>query len=110
MRTHLNICIPTFNRSDYLIEALNSFEKDTLEKYYNLINIYISDNASTDDTETAVSQYKSKTSLNIQYIKQKGNCNSWINFGKSSTINRNYSIQHNYFSQNYIYGKHCLHK
>jgi glycosyltransferase involved in cell wall biosynthesis len=79
MRTHLNICIPTFNRSDYLIEALNSFEKDTLEKYYNLINIYISDNASTDDTETAVSQYKSKTSLNIQYIKQKYNKGALVN-------------------------------
>ena len=66
----LTFCIPTYNRSCYLAEALQrlTVSLQEVKEYYSII---ISDNNSTDDTYEIVSKYKLK--LNIKYIKQKEN-------------------------------------
>lgn len=67
----LSICIPTYNRSFYLKNSLNSvicqkeFKKGNVE-------IVISDNASTDDTESVVKEYVSKYE-NIRYFRNAEN-------------------------------------
>jgi len=53
----LSICIPTYNRSKFLIECLNSVLNSVLDHKDN-IEIIISDNASTDDTFDIVSKLK----------------------------------------------------
>lgn len=50
----LSICIPTYNRSRYLAVSLNNIIKHA-NTFYGEIEIIISDNASTDDTATVVS-------------------------------------------------------
>lgn len=51
----LSICIPTYNRSTYLEEALCNIINDT--SFSDDIEIIISDNASTDNTQEIVSKY-----------------------------------------------------
>ena len=55
----LSICIPTYNRSIYLNKALDSIfsQINTDEEIKNLVEVVISDNASTDDTNTIVKKY-----------------------------------------------------
>lgn len=55
MNNLLSICIPTYNRCQYLKENLTAFVKQ-LEKYE--IPIYISDNGSTDNTRSIVKDIK----------------------------------------------------
>ena len=55
----LSICVPTYNREIYLQECLDSiisqdsFDEDTIE-------IIISDNASTDGTQSLIKKYQEK--------------------------------------------------
>lgn len=72
----LSICIPTYNR-DYMIrETLKLLCPIT--RLYN-VNIYISDNASSDNTSTIVKEYVEKYS-NIVYVRQKENLGPDKNF------------------------------
>lgn len=50
----VSIIIPTFNRADYLIEAIESVLKQTYEN----IEIIVSDNASTDNTSVVMKKYQ----------------------------------------------------
>lgn len=63
----LSICIPTFNRSAYLKNSLNSIigQKEFQKGY---VEIVVSDNASTDDTQVIVKEYMSRYE-NIKYFK-----------------------------------------
>lgn len=54
----LSICIPTYNRAEYLPALL-----DSLLPFANQIEIAISDNASTDNTETVIAPYAAKFPL-----------------------------------------------
>lgn len=67
----LSICIPTYNRSEVLDKSLSQFVKEPsfLDKS---IEICISDNASTDNTEEIVKKYTNKFD-NIIYHKNKKN-------------------------------------
>lgn len=69
----ISVCIPTYNRSSYLmtiLENLNSIEdKDVISA----IEICISDNASTDDTEVMVSNWIDKGKINIKYSRNVNN-------------------------------------
>ena len=65
----LTIAIPTYNRAIYLNDCLNSIFKQI--KNYK-INILVSDNCSTDNTENIVQNYI-KNGNNILYIKNKTN-------------------------------------
>lgn len=69
----LSICIPTFNRENYLAECLESivvqFTDPTIQKR---IEIVISDNGSSDNTHVVVERFQ-KQFENIIYIRNKEN-------------------------------------
>ena len=52
----LSICIPTYNRSGYLEQCLESIVH---QERFDEIEVIISDNCSTDDTEAVCKKYKS---------------------------------------------------
>lgn len=60
----LSICIPTYNRSGYLEQCLESIVH---QERFDEIEVIISDNCSTDDTEAVCKKYKSFQ--NIKYYK-----------------------------------------
>lgn len=67
----LSICIPTYNRYKYLKHSLNSIicQKEFQEKK---VEIVISDNASTDDTQKLCKEYSSHFE-NIHYYRNPEN-------------------------------------
>jgi abequosyltransferase len=67
----LSICIPTYNRADYLTECLNSI-LESLRGYEDKIEIIVSDNASTDNTETIVAEFQKLHSF-IRYNRNEKN-------------------------------------
>ncbi|MEM3713882.1 MAG: glycosyltransferase family 2 protein [Nitrososphaeria archaeon] len=78
----VTIGIPTYNRSKYLREALES----ALNQTYPNIEIIVSDNASTDDTQEMMKQYISNPK--VKYFRQKenigvpGNWNTCLNMAR----------------------------
>ena len=66
----LSICIPTYNREKCLQQCLDSIVN---QKAFNAnIEIVISDNASSDNTDELVKKYQEKYT-NISYKKNKEN-------------------------------------
>jgi glycosyltransferase domain-containing protein len=66
----LSICIPTYNRIDYLLKTLDAITLQANEH----IEIVISNNGSTDTTITQVNQYIAQHSaVNIRLINQEKN-------------------------------------
>lgn len=77
-RPSVAICIPTYNRADYIGEALRS----ALGQDYRPIEIWISDDASTDNTDAVVKQFLNGPTP-VHYYKQPANCgigknNNWL--------------------------------
>lgn len=66
----LSICIPTYNRAEYLKDALDNITSDPA--FDERVEIIVSDNASTDDT-TAVVEIFCKKFSNIKYYKNENN-------------------------------------
>lgn len=66
----LTIGIPTYNRPKKLKQCLISIEKQTLTKD---VEILISIDGSTDDTEAVVKRFISSSKLNLRYVKNKQN-------------------------------------
>lgn len=65
----ISICIPTYNRSSYLVNCLDSIiEQSGFEK----IQIVISDNCSTDDTRAIAEKYRERFD-NIKYYRNDHN-------------------------------------
>jgi len=62
----VTIAIPTYNRAEYLAQALESAIKQT----YQNIEIIVSDNCSTDNTEIVVKKFNDPR---VRYFKQKEN-------------------------------------
>lgn len=62
-----SICIPTYNRADYLKQTLNSIVES--EGFCDDVEVVISDNCSTDNTENICKEFTVKYS-NIKYYKQ----------------------------------------
>lgn len=75
----LSICIPTYNRSKHLKNCLASIAANDAE-FLNQIDICISDNGSTDDTEKVVQE--AKQFLTIKYHKNETNLGIPRNFLK----------------------------
>lgn len=61
----ISICIPTFNRSEYLKNCLFSIYKN--RKYLDNVEVCILDNCSTDNTKKVVNEFRNK--INIHYKK-----------------------------------------
>ena len=69
----LSICIPTYNRAQYLKECLNIITSQfNDEDVYRSVEIVISDNASPDDTRELVAEYQKKFN-NIRYFRNDEN-------------------------------------
>ncbi|MDR3642623.1 MAG: glycosyltransferase family 2 protein [Candidatus Doudnabacteria bacterium] len=69
----LSICIPTFSRSHFLRECLDSITAQfSDEAIRSVVEIAVSDNASTDDTEAVVKSYQKKYP-NIRYSRNAEN-------------------------------------
>lgn len=77
MKPLLSICVPTFNRSDILKEFLQAMSSE--EEFDEDVELVISDNCSTDDTEEVCKEYLNAS--NIKYFKNNKNLrdeNFWI--------------------------------
>jgi glycosyltransferase involved in cell wall biosynthesis/predicted O-methyltransferase YrrM len=74
LKPFISVCIPTYNRADYLKEAI----KSALNQNYDNFEIVIVDDGSTDKTEEVVKEFASPR---IRYIKKK-------NEGRPKTRNR----------------------
>ena len=75
MKTTLSICIPTYNRAVFIGETLQSIITQATDD----IEIVVSDNASTDNTEDIIRSYSAKFSK-IIYIRQAENLGADSNF------------------------------
>lgn len=64
--SNVSVCIPTYNRADYLIQSV----KSVLNQTYNNFELIICDDGSTDDTPTVVSQWNDSR---IRYIRHEKN-------------------------------------
>ena len=67
----LSICIPTYNRCDLLTQTIDSIVFSKVFSETNDVEIVISNNCSTDDTDKICSAYKNKYPDKIKYIKQE---------------------------------------
>jgi len=76
----LSICIPTFNRGWALDRCIESIVSQ--EGFNGEVEIVISDNASTDNTEDVVLKYKNKFPQNIIYCKNPVNIGMEKNIAK----------------------------
>lgn len=74
----LSLCIPIYNRLEYLKRMLERFLEDKL-LFENTIDLLISDNCSTDDLESCVNDFKSK-GLKITYNRNQKNLGPDGNF------------------------------
>jgi len=71
----LSICIPTYNRAGIIGRTIES----ALNQSYRNIEVIVVDNASTDDTENVVAQYRDKR---IRYVKNDRNLGLFGNFNR----------------------------
>lgn len=75
MKTRLSICIPTYNRAAFIGETLESIITQATAD----VEIVVSDNASTDNTENIVRSYSAKFQ-NLIYIRQVENLGADANY------------------------------
>lgn len=68
----LTIAIPTYNRSNYLDRCLNSIFAN-IKGFENDIEVLISNNASTDDTNVVIDKYRER-GFNFRYHVHESNC------------------------------------
>jgi len=78
----LSICIPTYNRAEYLPEAIESVLSQITPEIKDLVEICISDNASTDNTAEIVKQFQEKNICKIVYNRNDKNIGADRNFLK----------------------------
>lgn len=81
MNIKLSICIPTYNRANFLGAAIDSVIKQATEE----VEIVISDNASTDNTEALVREYQTRFPR-IRYHKAENNMGADRNFLKVAEL------------------------
>lgn len=81
MNIKLSICIPTYNRANFLGAAIDSVIKQATDE----VEIVISDNASTDHTEALVREYQTRFPR-IRYHKAENNMGADRNFLKVAEL------------------------
>ena len=63
----ISICIPTYNRCDYLLEAINSILCQITKDQEDLVEICVSDNNSTDETDSEIKKLIAKSKVKIKF-------------------------------------------
>ena len=76
-KTRVSIGMPVYNGANYLRLALDSLRQQTYEEF----EIVISDNASTDETESICRSYADQDSR-IRYYRQDENIGAVVNFNR----------------------------
>jgi len=71
-RPILTICIPTYNRADYLRDALESVRRQLTPALSPVVEVVVADNASIDHTETVAREYANKIDRFV-YVKNPEN-------------------------------------
>lgn len=74
----VSICIPTYNRAQQLVRALES----AIGQDYRNLEIIVSDNASTDQTASVVAEYVKRDSR-VRHIRKASNVGLTANFNES---------------------------
>ena len=70
----VSICIPTYNRADYLVQTIES----ALAQNYDNLEIIVSDNHSTDNTQEVIKQFKIDKRFTYYYNERNvGMVNNW---------------------------------
>jgi len=82
MNIKLSICIPTYNRAKFLNEAIESVVTQITEDITDKVELCISDNTSTDNTEEIVEKWKKQSPISIVYHKNEENLGADKNFLK----------------------------
>jgi abequosyltransferase len=75
----LSICIPTYNRANYLKQSLVQIQKELTSDLFSKIEVLVSDNCSTDNTSEVIDIFKSQ-GLDINYIRNNENLGWGMNF------------------------------
>lgn len=75
----LSVCIPTYNRAGFLKNSLESLYRQLDGNNQNSVEILVSNNCSTDDTDSLVHSYLDK-GMPIAYFKNKENIGPDRNF------------------------------
>ena len=75
----ISICIPTYNRSTCLRQALQSIVAQSTFRNSELIEIVICDNFSSDETHKVASEYTAQYPSKITYFKNKENVGAETN-------------------------------
>ena len=99
----LSICIPTYNRAEYLGRSIASLVSQR-EFHGEDVELVISDNASTDNTEEVVARYQ-KLYDNIIYSKNEENIRD-KNF--PIVISKAHGLYRKLCNDTIIYGDNCL--
>lgn len=73
MKPKLSICIPTYNRVEFLEKAVNSIVSQITEDKRELVEIVVSDNSTNDETKAAIDKIKGATRATINYFRNKTN-------------------------------------
>ncbi|MCX5774200.1 MAG: glycosyltransferase family 2 protein [Fusobacteria bacterium] len=86
----LSLCIPTFNRAEYVRDLLESISNsDNINEHSAKLEVCISDNASSDDTESMIKEFQITHSyINIRYHKNEKNMGPDYNIIKSVEISK----------------------
>ncbi len=70
----LSLCIPTYNRATVLTEALQAIADQWEETFNDLVEIVVSDNASTDQTDSVIEQFSTAHSqIAVVHFRQARN-------------------------------------
>jgi glycosyltransferase involved in cell wall biosynthesis len=77
----LSISIPTFNRAKYLQESLGQIQSELRNVSSGLVEIYVSDNASTDQTTEVVTAAQ-ENGLSVRYVRNTENLGSDANIAQ----------------------------
>ena len=77
----LSICIPTYNREKYLKELLDCILNQLKDIEDGIVEICVSDNASTDNTQSMMLEYQQKYN-NITYFRWDKNMGADMNYLK----------------------------
>ena len=78
----LSICIPTYNRANFLNETIESIVSQITDDIKDKVEICISDNASIDNTDDVIKEWKKKSPIRIVYHKNNKNLGADRNYLK----------------------------
>jgi glycosyltransferase involved in cell wall biosynthesis len=77
----LSICVPTFNRANYLHESLGQIQSELKNITSGSVEVYVSDNASTDQTKEVVIAAQ-ENGLSVRYVRNTENLGSDANIAQ----------------------------